>query len=320
MAKTKSYPRSGIVNQAKAWVGLSETTGTYSKIIDTYNTIKPLPRGIKMQKGWAWCACTWSAIAIAAGYTEIIPIEMSCGNLVELAKKMKIWQENDAYVPKPGDGVLYDWQDTGVGDNTGWPDHIGVVIEVYPEAGYFVTIEGNWGKKVSKRTISINGKQIRGFITPKYTDEEVVPPLQASKTIDELAHEVISGKWGSGAARKTALEKLGYNYAAIQKRVNEILNNPSESSATSKSVIASCKATSTDKKYSGKFTVKQDLYCRNDAGTNKKALCAIPAKTKVSCDGSYTKFNGADWLLIDFTLNGTHYIGFSHSAYLEKSK
>lgn len=319
MAK-KEYPRSGMVNLAKIWVGLSETTGSYQKIIDTYNSFKPLPRGIKMQKGWAWCACTWSALAIAAGYTEIIPIEISCGNLVELAKKMKIWQENDAYIPKPGDGILYDWQDTGVGDNKGWPDHIGIVEAVYPEAGYFVTIEGNWGKKVSRRTISINGRQIRGFITPKYTDDDVPNLENPMKSVDQIAHEVIAGKWGSGAARKIALEKQGYNYAVIQNRVNEILNNPTESSATSKDVVATCKAKSNDKKYSGTYTVKQDLYCRNDAGSNKKALCTIPAKTKVKCDGSYTSFNGADWLLIDFTLTGTHYIGFSHSAYLEKTK
>ena len=32
---------------------------------------------------------------------------------------MGCWQENDAYVPSPGDAILYDWQDNGIGDNTG---------------------------------------------------------------------------------------------------------------------------------------------------------------------------------------------------------
>lgn len=43
------------------------------------------------------------------------------------------------------------------------------------------------------------------------------------KTVDELAKEVIAGKWGTGDSRKSALEKAGYNYNAVQKKVNEIL-------------------------------------------------------------------------------------------------
>lgn len=47
--------------------------------------------------------------------------------------------------------------------------------------------------------------------------------VNKSKTVDELAKEVIQGKWGSGADRKLNLTSAGYDYAAVQKRVNEIL-------------------------------------------------------------------------------------------------
>lgn len=43
------------------------------------------------------------------------------------------------------------------------------------------------------------------------------------KSIDELAKEVINGKWGNGADRKNRLTAAGYDYAAVQKRVNELL-------------------------------------------------------------------------------------------------
>jgi hypothetical protein len=43
------------------------------------------------------------------------------------------------------------------------------------------------------------------------------------KTVDELAREVLDGKWGNAAARKKALTAAGYDYAAVQARVNEIL-------------------------------------------------------------------------------------------------
>lgn len=42
-------------------------------------------------------------------------------------------------------------------------------------------------------------------------------------TVDMVAREVISGKWGTGNARKTALTDAGYNYKAVQARVNELM-------------------------------------------------------------------------------------------------
>ncbi len=43
------------------------------------------------------------------------------------------------------------------------------------------------------------------------------------KTVDELSREVIAGKWGNGQDRKNRLTAAGYNYRAVQDRVNEIL-------------------------------------------------------------------------------------------------
>ncbi|MEQ2775527.1 N-acetylmuramoyl-L-alanine amidase [[Clostridium] innocuum] len=45
----------------------------------------------------------------------------------------------------------------------------------------------------------------------------------STKTLDEIAREVIKGKWGNGTDRKNRLTKAGYNYSAVQKRVNELL-------------------------------------------------------------------------------------------------
>ena len=43
------------------------------------------------------------------------------------------------------------------------------------------------------------------------------------KSVDEIAREVIRGKWGNGAERKKKLTAAGYDYSVIQKRVNELL-------------------------------------------------------------------------------------------------
>ena len=50
-----------------------------------------------------------------------------------------------------------------------------------------------------------------------------VPSAPAKKSIEEIAKEVISGKWGNGTERKNRLSAAGYDYAAVQKKVNELL-------------------------------------------------------------------------------------------------
>lgn len=47
--------------------------------------------------------------------------------------------------------------------------------------------------------------------------------VSSKKSLDDIAYEVILGKWGNGQARKDNLIKAGYDYEAVQKRVNEIL-------------------------------------------------------------------------------------------------
>lgn len=48
-------------------------------------------------------------------------------------------------------------------------------------------------------------------------------PAPARKTNEQIADEVIAGKWGNGADRKARLEAAGYDYSAIQGIVNQKL-------------------------------------------------------------------------------------------------
>ncbi len=318
----KERPRSEVVKLALSWLGKNEADGSYKKIIDIYNSFTgPLPRGLKMQYNWPWCACMWSSLAISLGYTDIMPIEISCGDLIKKAEKMDCWEENDGYVPSPGDAILYDWQDNGTKDNHGWPDHIGVVERCDTNSGYITAIEGNYDDSVKKRTISINGKYIRGFIVPAYTEIGDLSNISGtSKDIKTVALEVISGLWGNGKKRKESLEKCGLNYSEVQAKVNEILNTPPSSikDKTFGVVATTCYARNKSRELSGKYVTKANLYCRNDAGTNKKALCLIPEGTTVCNYGYYTVNNGVKWLLIQAEVNNVLYTGFSSSVYLKK--
>lgn len=319
--------RTKVVNTVNSFLGLKESDGSYKKIIDIYNDFKgKLPRGTKMQYDWAWCGCTYSAVAILLGYTDIMPIEISCNELIKKAKEMGCWTENDGYVPLPGDGIIYDWQDNGVGDNTGWPDHVGIITSVNKDAGYFVVTEGNYNDEVKKRTISINGRYIRGFITPKFDTNTVsskpkTPATSAGKDITTIAREVIAGEWGNMPNRQKLLEKAGYNYEEVRKKVNVILNDTSKTTSPAlkgKEVTSTCAARHSDSKLSGKYVTIANVYCRNDAGGNKKALCLIPEGTEVMNYGYYNTYENVKWLYIQFTLNGIKYSGFSTSKYLKK--
>ncbi len=45
----------------------------------------------------------------------------------------------------------------------------------------------------------------------------------AKKSVDEIAREVIQGKWDNGADRRNRLTNAGYDYSVVQKRVNELM-------------------------------------------------------------------------------------------------
>lgn len=50
-------------------------------------------------------------------------------------------------------------------------------------------------------------------------------PASKKKTVEEIAKEVLVGKWGNGDERKQKLKAAGYNYDSVQKKVNQLLRN-----------------------------------------------------------------------------------------------
>ena len=219
----KMYDRTKVIEQARAWLGCNEADGTHKKIIDIYNTQNPRPRGYKVQYTDAWCATFVSAVAVKLGYTAIIPTECSCNYMIEGFKRIGCWVENDAYKPKTGDVIFYDWQDSGSGDNVGSSDHVGYVDSC--DGVNIVAIEGNKNNAVERRTLKVNSRYIRGFGVPKYNTESANTNANNNKkSVEEVAREVIAGLWSTGEERKTRLANAGYDYNAVQSRVNAILS------------------------------------------------------------------------------------------------
>lgn len=169
---TEAEARQRVISIAVSWYGKKEADGSHRSIIDLYNGHTPLARGYKVRYTDAWCATYGSAVAIAAGYTDIIPTECGCGQMIAAFQAMDRWVENDAYIPSPGDYIFYDWDDTGAGDCTGWPEHVGIVISVSGDV--IKVIEGNKDDAVGYREIKVNGRYIRGYGVPDYGAKTVI--------------------------------------------------------------------------------------------------------------------------------------------------
>lgn len=203
-----SYSRNTIVAQAQSWIGCKESDGSHKQIIDVYNAHTPLARGYKVKYTDAWCATFVSAVSIKCGYTAIIPTECSCSQMITLLKNLDEWVEDDSYTPSAGDLILYDWDDTTgtTSDNTGTPDHIGIVEKV--SAGKITVIEGNMSNAVGRRTIAVNGKYIRGFGVPKYDGTSSASASASSGT---------GTSSGSGSAAFTAGMAVTLKSTALYK-------------------------------------------------------------------------------------------------------
>lgn len=86
-----------------------------------------------------------------------------------------------------------------------------------------ITAIKNGGYATSPTYINTIMSIINSNNLTKYDDVEVVEnSVDNSKNIEELAREVIAGKYGNGEERK---QKLGNLYNEVQKRVNEMLKN-----------------------------------------------------------------------------------------------
>lgn len=238
---TENELRSKVVQTAQQYAGSKEADGSHRSIIDGYNAHKPLARGYAVKYTDAWCATFVSFVAIQCGITDIMPTECGCGAMIDLYKAKGRWQENDAYRPSPGDVIMYDWQDSGVGDNTGYPDHVGIVVDVTGDT--IKVIEGNISDSVGYRSIKVNGKNIRGYCLPDYASKASSAPQTPQKpqkptaAAGEQTYTVKRGDTLSGIASKygTTYQKLAsYNGIANPNviSVGQIIRIPGSGTRT----------------------------------------------------------------------------------------
>lgn len=159
-----------------------------------------------------------------------------CAQKVQYYKNAGRWytKTSDA---QSGDQIFFKRNSSVSKSNPLGVYHTGAIVDWSDKKKEFYVVEGNTnGGMVAQKTYAYGDSRIAGFGRPKWTgwerpkEEKPEPvvepkpePSKPEKSIDEIAKEVIDGKWGNGKERAEKLTAAGYDYQTVQNRVNEML-------------------------------------------------------------------------------------------------
>ena len=194
-----------MINTALKYMGLN-TQGKLA-LMDYYNSkIYPLidnDRKYKIKPNDNWCAMFCSVIAHKIGRTkDNFPFEVSVFYMTRNAKKMGIFTP-DLNKAQVNDLVVYDWKADGT------LNHVGILQEIGTD--YIKVLEGNYSNTVKVRTVKMPNMEVYGYIKLNIGNDA---------DIEQLARDVIKGRYGNGEDRRKA---LGQYYDRVQERVKQIL-------------------------------------------------------------------------------------------------
>lgn len=202
-----------IIELARAQIGITEMPPNSNNV--KYNTWyygKPVSGS-----AYPWC-CTFIEWLFKG--TNLIKRTASCSDLLR-------WCQANALIvdkPKMGDLVFFNFDNPKV-----LAQHIGIVDKAKGIKDIY-SIEGNTSEKGSQDNGGAvlrkhrTGKCIVAYARPRYSNAQgTLTNITNHKTNEEIAAEVIAGKWGTGNDRRQRLSNAGYNYQEIQKLVNQIL-------------------------------------------------------------------------------------------------
>ena len=346
---TESQLRMSPINWLAQYLGIKEGSAQHLAILKVFNDSGLCSR-YKMTPNDAWCAMASSAAFIAAGLAGkpgsgklFECVECSCGYMIDLAKKQGIWQEADNYVPKVGDLLLYDWQDSGAGDNTGWPDHVGIVA--YVEGNTFKVLEGNASDTVKYVAMTVNARYIRGFITPNYakfatTNESaatVTKPTTSTTTSTSSSssapNKTCKFKGTVTASALNVREWAGTNYKVLRciakGTVVEVCDTVFASNGddwyyikesgkygfVNADYINKADAATTSNSITFKGTVTTGLNMRSGAGTEHGIVRVLGKGTKVEVLKEVKASTGKAWYYVkELTYNKLGYVSAAYIA------
>ena len=163
--QSPSSQRDRVLAAAAAMVGIKGGSAEHHRLVNDYNSVRPLPVGYAVKNSDDWCDIFTTVIFQREGLSDLIGRECGVERHIHIFKRLGIWNEDGNSTPKAGDIITFNW-DQNSQQNDGWADHIGIVEKV--ENGIIHTIEGNSNNEVKRNTYRIGHGNIRGFASPRY--------------------------------------------------------------------------------------------------------------------------------------------------------
>ena len=157
--------RDRVLVAAAAMVGVRGGSAEHQRLVNDYNSVRPLPVGYAVKNTDDWCDIFTTVIFQREGLSDLIGRECGVERHIHIFQRLGIWNEDGNSTPSAGDIITFNW-DKDTQQNDGWADHIGIVEKV--ENGIIHTIEGNSNNVVKRNTYRIGHGNIRGFATPRY--------------------------------------------------------------------------------------------------------------------------------------------------------
>lgn len=121
-------------------------------------------------------------------------------------------------------GAVICWRKGVAGNSADGAGHCAIVEKINDNGDITISMSDYYGTYFTTKTLSkpynYASMVLQGFI---YLPVEFTNNANNSD-IEVIAKEVIQGRWGNGTERKERLERAGYNYNEIQRRVNELIN------------------------------------------------------------------------------------------------
>ena len=155
-----------VIRAAANLVGTSTGSAAHQRMVEDYNSVKPLPVGYAVKNTDDWCDVFVTVVFQREGLSYLVGRECGVERHIQIFKKLGIWNEDGTTTPQSGDIITFNW-DKDTQQNDGWADHIGIVERV--ENGWIHTIEGNSSNGVVRRnTYRVGHGNIRGFARPHY--------------------------------------------------------------------------------------------------------------------------------------------------------
>lgn len=190
-----------ILDYAVRCIGVREDTPEHHALVDAYNSVRPYPRGYKLEYNDKWCA---AFVTVCADKADLKNFPRECGT-GEMYNHFNTKQYYLVSSPQIMDIIWFTYS------------HVGIIYNITPS--HYVTIEGNANNQVLVQYHPIGAKYIKGF--GRIATSSVTDALQ---DLELVARKVIAGRYGNQPDRQKRLEAEGYNYAQVQAIVNQMLS------------------------------------------------------------------------------------------------